>query len=96
MKTSHQINQQLLLKAEDISDNYYLLWNRYVKEELPVQVTQFEPSEVDDPLCLLQHLMYDFHIWRDQIEDAAAGHDPQNGCDGSEAIRILDECREIA
>ena len=57
MKTTSQINQQLIREAEDISDNYYLLWNRYVKEELPTQVTQFEPSEVDDPLCLLQELM---------------------------------------
>ena len=96
MKTSHQINQQLIREAEDISDNYYLLWNRYVAEELPVQVTQFEPSEVDDPLSLLQHLMSDFHIWRNQIEDAASGHDPANGCDVSEAIRILDECRTYA
>ena len=96
MKTTSQINQQLIREAEDISASHYLLWNRYVKEELPTQVTQFEPSEVDDPLSLLQHLMTDFHLWRNQLEDAASGHDPANGCDGTEAIRILEECRTYA
>ena len=91
MLTNDEINQQLIVEAENIATNFYGLWNRYVKDELRTQATQFEPSEVDDPLCLLQHLMEDFHFWVDQLQDAAAGHDPQNGYDSSEAIRILKE-----
>ena len=96
MLTNDQINKQLISEAENIASNFYGLWNHYVKDQLPTQITQFEPSEVDDPLCLLQELMEDFHLWREQLEDAASGHDPVNGCDCSEAIRILQECREIA